>query len=202
MTSSTGTPPTVANERPARRGPAAGQDAAGRRGDTAPRGDTGQPGGPTVADIAPEPPDEVLRALAGDLRAEVNRLAYHLRAPATRSGITPTRLAALAALAHAETGLRAGDLAARMGITPASMSRLIDILVEAGWADRSRDPEDARAVLLTLTDPGRREIEELRRDNVASLAADLASLDPAERAVLAAAVPLLRALSDRRLAAG
>lgn len=148
-----------------------------------------------------ERPDEAVFVLAGDLRAEVNRLAYHLRAPATRSGITPTRLAALAALAHAESGIRAGDLAVRMGISAASTSRLIDILVGAGWADRARDPDDARAVLLTLTEGGRRQIEELRRDNVAGLAADLASLEPAEREVLAAAVPLLRALSDRSIAA-
>lgn len=157
------------------------------------RGRTTKPGDPGHD-------DEGLLRLAGDLRAEVNRLAYHLRAPATRSGISPTRLAALAALAHAETGLRAGELAARMGISPASTSRLIDILVEAGWADRVRDPEDARAVLLTLNARGRREIEELRRENVANLAADLAWLGSDDRAVLAAAVPLLRALSDRLLA--
>jgi hypothetical protein len=54
---------------------------------------------------------------------------------------------------------------------------------------------------LTVTERGRRQIEELRRDNVANLAADLASLEPAERAVLAAAVPLLRTLSERLTAA-
>ncbi|MDN5795323.1 MAG: MarR family transcriptional regulator [Intrasporangium sp.] len=140
--------------------------------------------------------------LAGDLRAEVNRLAYHLRTPATRSGITPTRLAALAALSHAGSGLRAGDLAARMGITPASTSRLIDILVDAGWADRTRDPEDARAVLLALTASGRRAIEDLRRENVTVLAADLSALEPEDLAVLTAAVPLLRTLSERLLAGG
>jgi DNA-binding MarR family transcriptional regulator len=86
-----------------------------------------------------------------------------------------------------------------MGISPASTSRLIDILVDAGWADRARDPQDARAVLLTITPGGRQEIERLRRDNVANLAADLASLGPEERDTLAAAVPLLRALSDRLL---
>lgn len=148
------------------------------------------------------PSGDTLVQLAGDLRAEVNRLAYHLRTPAVRSGITPTRLAALAALAHAQSALRAGDLAARMGITPASMTRLIDILADAGWASRRRDPEDARAVLLALTDRGRAAIEDLRRDNVAQLALDLAALEPDERRVLAAAVPLLRALSDRLLAGG
>ena len=51
--------------------------------------------------------------LAGSLRTEVNRLAYHLRVPATKSGITPTRLAALAALARHGQGCRQGDLARR-----------------------------------------------------------------------------------------
>jgi len=42
--------------------------------------------------------------LAGSLRTEINRLAYHLRRPATKSGLTPTRLAALAALAVTTRG--------------------------------------------------------------------------------------------------
>ena len=51
---------------------------------------------PTVEAGAGESPDPV-DDLAGSLRTEVSRLAYHLRVPATKSGITPTRLAALAA---------------------------------------------------------------------------------------------------------
>ena len=44
--------------------------------------------------------------LAGSLRTEVNRLAYHLRVPATKSGITPTRLAALAGRRHTAAATR------------------------------------------------------------------------------------------------
>src|SRR5450759_2559718 len=66
--------------------------------------------------------------LAGSLRTEINRLAYHLRRPATKSGITPTRLAALAALARHDQGCRQGDLAVEMGVSPASMTRLVDIM--------------------------------------------------------------------------
>ena len=51
--------------------------------------------------------------------------------PATKSGITPTRLAALAALARHGEGCRQGDLAAQMGVSPASMTRLVDIMAEA-----------------------------------------------------------------------
>src|SRR5450759_4384160 len=77
--------------------------------------------------------------LAGSLRTEINRLAYHLRIPATKSGITPTRLAALAALARHDQGCRQGDLAIEMGISPASMTRLVDIMVSAKWVLRQRD---------------------------------------------------------------
>ena len=65
-----------------------------------------------------------LTGLAAEVRTEVARLAYHLRTPATRSGITPTRLAALAAVARHPDGLRQGDLAELMNVTPPSMTRL------------------------------------------------------------------------------
>jgi MarR family len=68
--------------------------------------------------------------LAGEVRTEVGRLACHLRTPATRSGITPTRLAALSALTRYPDGVRQGDLAELMNISPPSMTRLVEILEE------------------------------------------------------------------------
>lgn len=136
--------------------------------------------------------------LAGELRTAVSRLAYHLRTPATRSGITPTRLSALAALD--KTGpCRPGDLATRLGIKAASMSRLAEILQSAGWARRTPDPDDQRAYLLALTDQGRDTLAALRREGTSSLTTDIGSLDPDQRASLAAAIPVLVALADRHL---
>ena len=63
----------------------------------------------TSAPPDPDIVDEDLSSaddLAGSLRTELSRLAFHLRTPATRSGITPTRLAALAALARHDQGCR------------------------------------------------------------------------------------------------
>lgn len=137
--------------------------------------------------------------LAGSLRTEVNRLAYHLRVPATKSGITPTRLAALSALAHNPQGCRHGDLAAKMGVSPASMTRLVDVMVEAGWVAKLRDPSDARACLLQLSPEGHRTIEALRSESTGALCADLGELSVEDRAALAAAVPILRRIADRRL---
>ncbi len=138
--------------------------------------------------------------LAGSLRTEVNRLAYHLRVPATKSGITPTRLAALAALARHGEGCRQGDLAAQMGVSPASMTRLVDILTEAGWVLRQRDASDARAFLLRLSAHGRRTLEGLRSESTSRLSADIEALTDDERRTLAAAIPILRGIADRRLA--
>ena len=139
--------------------------------------------------------------LAGSLRTELARLAYHLRIPATKSGITPTRLAALAALARHDQGCRQGDLAIEMGISPASMTRLVDIMVTARWVLRQRDPSDARAFALRLSDHGRSTLEGLRSEGTSRLSADIEALTDDERRTLAAAIPILRGIADGRLGA-
>ena len=139
--------------------------------------------------------------LAGSLRTELSRLAFHLRTPATKSGITPTRLAALAALARHDQGCRQGDLAVEMGISPASMTRLVDIMVNTGWVLRERDHSDARAFVLRLSDHGRSTLEGLRSEGTSRLAADIEALTDDEHRTLAAAIPILRGIADRRLCA-
>ena len=137
--------------------------------------------------------------LAGSLRTELTRLAYHLRRPAANSGITPTRLAALAALARHDQGCRQGDLAAEMGVSPASMTRLVDIMLEARWVLRGRDPGDARAFVLRLSAHGRATLDGLRNEGTSQLSADIEELTPDQRHTLAAAIPILRGLADQRL---
>jgi len=152
---------------------------------------------PAVSDEGPCSVDD----LAGSLRTELTRLAYHLRIPATKSGITPTRLAALAALARHDQGCRQGDLAVEMGISPASMTRLADIMVEAKWVLRQRDPSDARAFVLRLSGHGRRTLDSLRSEGTSQLSRDIEDLTVDERRTLAAAIPILRGIADRRLTA-
>ena len=140
-----------------------------------------------------------LTRLAAEVRTEVARLAYHLRTPATRSGITPTRLAALAAMARYPEGLRQGDLAELMNVSPPSMTRLVEIMTEAGWIVRDRDPSDQRALLLVLTPVGQKTLDTLRIESASVLSGDLADLTEVERATLEAAVPILRKLADRHI---
>lgn len=137
--------------------------------------------------------------LAGALRTEVNRLAYHLRSPATRSGVTPTRLAALGALAKHPKGLRQGDLAVLIGMSAPSMTRLAQLLIEPGWVTRERDSADARAYVLRLSKAGEATLSNVRDAGTRLLLDDLGELSEAERATLVAAVPVLRKLADLRL---
>jgi len=136
--------------------------------------------------------------LAGALRTVVNRLGVHLRTPATRSGITPTRLSALVALRKSGPQ-RPGDIATWLGISAASMSRLTEALEAGRWVARSPDPSDRRAYLLSLTEHGNQALDELRREGTSQLTEDILSLTQQQRTALADALPVLIALADRHL---
>jgi DNA-binding MarR family transcriptional regulator len=130
--------------------------------------------------------------LAGQLGFLVGLLAHRMRRPALAAGITPTRLSALCALA--EGPCRQADLAAQVGVSQASMSRLTSILEEQGWVTRGVDPSDHRAWLLTLTDFGADTVADVRRNGTAELVAGVAALSRAQRATLTKALPILEAL--------
>ncbi|WP_308467401.1 MarR family winged helix-turn-helix transcriptional regulator [Rathayibacter soli] len=138
--------------------------------------------------------------LAGGLRTAVNRLGFHLRTPAARSGITPTRLSALVALRKGGPQ-RPGDIATWLGISAASMSRLTEALEVGRWVARSPDPSDRRAYLLSLTEHGNQALDDLRREGTSQLTADILSLTQQQRTALADALPVLIALADRHLSA-
>jgi len=112
--------------------------------------------------------------------------------------VTPTRLTALAIL-EKHGPMRPSALAARMRITPASMSRLTDVLTEGGWVVRESDPADRRAFLLRLSENGAATLADLRLENATQLVADITALNAADRAALQAALPVLTALADRHL---
>ena len=143
--------------------------------------------------------DHDVRELAGWLRTEVARVDWYLRKPAARSGISPTQLVALSALAKHPEGLRQGDLADLMSVTAPTMSRLVELLSEPGWVSRDRDPDDHRALVLTLTAAGRGALERARDVAISELGEVLAQLSEAEIASLEDALPVLRKVADLQL---
>ena len=86
-----------------------------------------------------------------------------------------------------------------MNISAPSMTRLVEIMCEAGWIDRARDPEDGRALVLVLSPVGQKTLDTLRLESASVLSAELADLTATERATLEAAVPVLRKLADRHV---
>ncbi|NJD27885.1 MAG: winged helix-turn-helix transcriptional regulator [Chloroflexi bacterium] len=52
------------------------------------------------------------------------------------------------------SGIRIGELAARIGMSKPSASRLIDRLEAHRYVSTTRDPRDGRATIVTLTDHG------------------------------------------------
>ena len=92
--------------------------------------------------------------------------------------------------------LRLGDLAARERIAPATLSRIVAGLVENGYVERSADPDDARAGLLTATPAGEQLLRNLRARRSAELEALLQALPDEDRRAVLAAGPALRRLVD------
>ena len=77
----------------------------------------------------------------------------HVRDPQTGADVSAHQASILDHLDEVE-GMSVSDLAGHMGVTVATMSLAIDRLERKGYARRSRDPQDARRVLLRVTPDG------------------------------------------------
>ncbi|HAR35451.1 MAG TPA: hypothetical protein DCR87_00815 [Acidobacteria bacterium] len=65
-------------------------------------------------------------------------------------------------VAEAGNRARVSDVAAALGLPASTVTRAVDRLEEKGWARRSNDQEDWRAVYIGLTDEGLRLLDVLR----------------------------------------
>lgn len=77
-------------------------------------------------------------------------------------GLTLTQLRVLFIL-RSEEGLSARSLAARLGVTPSTLTRIMDRLVRNRLVRREVDLGDRRLVRHYLSERGRRTVEELER---------------------------------------
>lgn len=96
-------------------------------------------------------PDHALLARAGQAAARVHQRA------AAGHGLTTTSLGVLDELSR-EDGTSHRETAARLGITPATLTPVVDALVDSGDLIRERDPSDRRVVRLSITARGRERI--------------------------------------------
>jgi DNA-binding MarR family transcriptional regulator len=88
------------------------------------------------------------------------------------------------------------ELHAPEGVSQPAMTQLITRLEKEGLARRGSDPEDGRAVVVSITDAGREAVARRREGRARALAAMLEQLPAHEHAALVAALPALDRLSD------
>jgi DNA-binding MarR family transcriptional regulator len=141
-------------------------------------------------------PGEALKLTAG-----LERLAGLFRWLSSPSELSLTAVATLATLQRSGPQ-RLTWLAASEGVTQPGMTQLISRLQEAGLVERVTDPADRRAVQVSLTESGRAALARRRADRAEKLAGLLGQLTAQQRAALAAAVPVIEALSGLQPAAG
>ena len=79
-------------------------------------------------------------------------------------GLSMAQYAALAALTR-DDDLTNAELARSCFVTPQTMIRIVTTLTDYGWIERRPDPSNARRILNTITDTGRKRIA--AADNVA-----------------------------------
>lgn len=110
----------------------------------------------------PDGHERLLDAL-DDLSIEVVALtAMALDQGGQAQDLTLAQWRALVLIASAD-GIRASDLAARLGMSRPSMSRLVRRLARKGLIGTTTDPADGRAVILSSTVAGRQALLDTRR---------------------------------------
>jgi DNA-binding MarR family transcriptional regulator len=142
-------------------------------------------------------PGEALRPdeLAVELRIAVLRTSRRLRTEASGDIIPPGQYAVLAFLTDGPRTLR--ELADREQVQAPSMTRIVNCLVDQGFAAREPHPEDGRQVLVRLTEAGAAVVEEARNHRTAWLAQRLGEFTDEDRRTLGRAALLLQQMSAR-----
>ena len=141
-------------------------------------------------------PSSVDADLTDELRIAFGRIARQLR-QAANDGRTPSQMSALNVIAG-QGPLRLSELAAIERVAAPTITKIVEILVAAGWVQRIDDPHDRRASLVQLTASGQKEMKRVRQARNLALERLLDQLAPQDRAALEAAIPALIHLSQTR----
>jgi DNA-binding MarR family transcriptional regulator len=144
--------------------------------------------GATVTDVS---------EVAGALRVAVGLLVRKLRQPLNEGELT---IAESSALARLERGgpATSSDLARLERISPQSMGVTVAALLERGLIERSRDPEDGRRIVLSITEAGRRTVHDKRGARTEQIATALRhGFSEDELSQLVAAAALLERLAEK-----
>jgi DNA-binding MarR family transcriptional regulator len=133
-------------------------------------------------------------ARINQLRFDLGEFNRRVRRMRERHELTASQLQALTHV-DLEGPMNARELAEREGVAPQSIARTVRSLEAEGMVARSPDPDDARAVLIEITERGRRTLDNdrgIRNRWLEQVLADRCT--DTERELLFLAGGLLRAL--------
>lgn len=137
-----------------------------------------------------------LSNLTSKLRLAVVRLNRRLRAQRTTATVSLTQISALSCL-HKCGPLTPGELAAKEGVQPPSMTRVIAALEDIGYVSRRPHPSDGRQAIVALTETGLVYIKGEITAREAWLDERLNELDDEERAILDRAAEIIDRMAGK-----
>jgi DNA-binding MarR family transcriptional regulator len=152
--------------------------------------DTGDPAGTAPVETGPD-----VTEVAGALHASVGLLRWRLRQMRVEGLSLPER----SAMARLDRGGSAtpSALARREQISPQGMGATLAALEARGLIERRSDPADRRRVVMSLTEAGRRALQDKRNATTERLAKALsADFTREELEQLSAAAPLIQRLAE------
>ena len=135
----------------------------------------------------------VNRGVADRLHSAAIHLLRRLRRQDDAMGLTAARASALSVMVFGGP-VTIGKLATAEQVSAPTVTRLVVGMERDGLVRREDDAADGRVVWIHATAKGTRLLHEGRRRRVEALAADIATLDAAERRTLGAAADILERL--------
>ncbi|MDT0345357.1 MarR family winged helix-turn-helix transcriptional regulator [Streptomyces litchfieldiae] len=141
-----------------------------------------------------ETPDDGLDAEAFTAAIE-NFNRFYIRLP-TLEKLPFTTLSVLDTLATRGSPMRLSELARTEQISQPGITQLVTRLEREGLVERRPDPSDGRAVLVHITEAGRRIGRSRHADRTRHLVPLLARLTAEERQAIARALPALSRLAE------
>lgn len=132
-------------------------------------------------------------AVADQLHSAAIHLLRRVRKQDIATGEGPARLSALSVLVFGGPKTL-GELAAAEQVKPPTMSRMVAGLARSRLVKITADPRDARRMRIRATVKGTRLLQKGRQWRIASLAAQLDKLSPAELTTISQATAILTTL--------
>ena len=130
------------------------------------------------------------------LRLAIQRLARRIRSNAADDDIPESQRSVLFTL-HNHGPQSLGSLSDHERVTPPSMNRTVNALVESGLVTRVTAQDDARRIEIDLSPSGHTWVDETRRRRDAWFTMQLAALTEQQRRILDKATPVLKELAEQ-----